>query len=100
MPTDEVRSISARRRAEDALREAQRAATYHLRLEENGGARSPKLRDPVEVNRESTTLATSAFHAVISPLPTSAPDRIRTCDLRFRRPTLYPAELRALAGRG
>jgi hypothetical protein len=26
----------------------------------------------------------------------SAPDRIRTCDLRFRRPTLYPAELRAL----
>ena len=25
-----------------------------------------------------------------------APDRIRTCDLRFRRPTLYPAELRAL----
>ena len=26
---------------------------------------------------------------------TSAPDRIRTCDLRLRRPTLYPAELRA-----
>jgi hypothetical protein len=25
----------------------------------------------------------------------SAPDRIRTCDLRFRRPTLYPTELRA-----
>jgi hypothetical protein len=25
----------------------------------------------------------------------SGPDRIRTCDLRFRRPTLYPAELRA-----
>ena len=25
-----------------------------------------------------------------------APDRIRTCDLRLRRPTLYPAELRAL----
>ena len=28
-------------------------------------------------------------------LKLSAPDRIRTCDLRFRRPTLYPAELRA-----
>ena len=27
------------------------------------------------------------------------PDRIRTCDLRLRRPTLYPAELRALSGR-
>jgi hypothetical protein len=24
-----------------------------------------------------------------------ARDRIRTCDLRLRRPTLYPAELRA-----
>ena len=24
-----------------------------------------------------------------------APDRIRTCGLRLRRPTLYPAELRA-----
>jgi hypothetical protein len=28
----------------------------------------------------------------------NAPDRIRTCDLRFRRPTLYPAELRAPTG--
>lgn len=28
-----------------------------------------------------------------------APDRIRTCDLRLRRPTLYPAELRALTAR-
>jgi hypothetical protein len=26
----------------------------------------------------------------------SAPDRIRTCDLWFRRPALYPTELRAL----
>src|ERR1044072_1686067 len=25
---------------------------------------------------------------------TGAPDRIRTCDLRFRKPSLYPAELR------
>ncbi len=30
----------------------------------------------------------------------SAPDRIRTCGLRFRRPTLYPAELRAPGWRG
>src|SRR5438067_142623 len=29
----------------------------------------------------------------------SAPDRIRTCDLRFRRPTLYPARVRALHAR-
>ncbi len=26
----------------------------------------------------------------------NTPDRTRTCDLRFRKPTLYPAELRAL----
>ena len=30
----------------------------------------------------------------------SAPERIRTSDLRFRRPTLYPAELRALGAIG
>jgi hypothetical protein len=28
--------------------------------------------------------------------PSCAPGRIRTCDLRLRRPTLYPAELQAL----
>jgi hypothetical protein len=28
-------------------------------------------------------------------LITGTPDRIRTCDLWLRRPTLYPAELRA-----
>ena len=26
------------------------------------------------------------------------PDRVRTCDLRFRKASLYPAELRALIG--
>src|ERR1043165_7933600 len=29
-----------------------------------------------------------------------APDRIRTCGLRLRRPPLYPAELRARKGPG
>ena len=32
------------------------------------------------------------------PAESYAPERIRTSDLRFRRPTLYPAELRALEG--
>ena len=32
--------------------------------------------------------------------PGDAPERIRTSDLRFRRPTLYPAELRALGVQG
>ena len=30
----------------------------------------------------------------VSSTPTSDPDRARTCDLRFRKPLLYPAELR------
>ena len=29
-----------------------------------------------------------------------APGRTRTCDPRFRKPVLYPAELRALGGEG
>ena len=37
---------------------------------------------------------------VVTGKTRSGPDRIRTCDLRFRRPTLYPAELRALSARG
>jgi hypothetical protein len=28
-----------------------------------------------------------------------APDRIRTCDQRLRKPLLYPAELRVLEGK-
>ena len=31
-------------------------------------------------------------------IESGTPDRIRTCDLRLRRPTLYPAELRAHTG--
>ena len=42
-------------------------------------------RDP-SVNGETPALAGVSW---------SAPERIRTSDLRFRRPTLYPAELRA-----
>src|SRR3989338_1789628 len=35
-------------------------------------------------------------HSLTYPLlDFSAPDRSRTCDLRFRKPTLYPTELRA-----
>jgi hypothetical protein len=33
----------------------------------------------------------------LSEARTGAPGRIRTCDLGLRRPTLYPAELRARA---
>lgn len=36
---------------------------------------------------------------LLSAGPTNAPDKTRTCDLRFRRPTLYPIELQALLTR-
>jgi hypothetical protein len=36
----------------------------------------------------------------VAGLSCDAPERIRTSDLRFRRPTLYPAELRALGVQG
>src|SRR4051795_157812 len=44
--------------------------------------RDPALAEDVEIRARSSG-------------PGSAPERIRTSDLRFRRPTLYPAELRA-----
>ena len=37
-----------------------------------------------------------SIHTEVIRLLPHAPDRIRTCDLRLRRPTLYPTELRAL----
>ena len=41
-----------------------------------------------------------AFVGTIIPLNDGAPDRIRTCDLRLRRASLYPAELRVRAYTG
>ena len=41
--------------------------------------------------------ARTAEQPAVSGGVPSAPERIRTSDLRFRRPTLYPAELRAQA---
>ena len=46
----------------------------------------PAKRPLAPLNNESPALAGPSYNA---------PDRIRTCDLRFRRPTLYPAELQA-----
>src|SRR5450756_2527415 len=51
--------------------------------------------------RQDGELAGRAEQSVDDPAPTNnvfrsgAPDRVRTCGLRLRRPTLYPAELRA-----
>ncbi len=62
--------------------------------------RTPYNRDgyvrPIDAaaNAETSVQHEGAIPSVVRS-PLYAPDRIRTCDLRFRRPTLYPAELRA-----
>ena len=45
-----------------------------------------------------TDRAATAENRELPGISGNGPDRIRTCDLRFRRPTLYPAELRARGG--
>src|SRR5688500_18138163 len=49
------------------------------------------------VNVSDQELLTTDARGFLSRLcvKSGAPDRIRTCGLRLRRPTLYPAELRA-----
>ena len=53
------------------------------------GSKSELLRTLVA----ASSVETAAF-GVQNSVRNGAPDRIRTCDLRLRRPTLYPAELR------
>ena len=54
----------------------------HGGIHSNGHTRLDALRADVEKGKDRSE-------------GTGAPDRIRTCGLRLRRPTLYPAELRA-----
>lgn len=51
------------------------------------GAKKPLVRDGAD-------FFVGFFYSVMS----GAPDRIRTCDQRLRKPLLYPAELRVLEG--
>ena len=39
------------------------------------------------------------YHYAIQPIPYDTLCKTRTCNLRFRRPVLYPVELRVLHGR-
>ena len=65
------------------------------------GAQSPDFHGKIGNPWEAVTFQPAKNH----PQPTDlkgkigAPGRIRTCDRRFRRPVLYPAELRAHAGK-
>ncbi|MEY4185652.1 MAG: hypothetical protein RIT02_686 [Planctomycetota bacterium] len=53
----------------------------------SNGRRAPPRRSKKSRRRSSEHLR-----------PFNVPGGIRTCDLRFRKPTLYPAELRGLQG--
>ena len=50
-----------------------------------------------DCNRTQTNPNPFGLNDRNSMIPSGTPGRIRTCDLWFRRPTLYPAELRARA---
>src|SRR4026209_2490341 len=60
-----------------------------------GSLRSSAIRSAFAAPALVTRPASIAISARVF---TRAPDRIRTCDLWLRRPTLYPAELRARRG--
>ncbi len=56
-----------------------------------GGGADEVSSDNAPKRLASATLCDEVPHG--ATLDKNAPDRIRTCDLRFRRPPLYPAEL-------
>jgi hypothetical protein len=84
----------------EAKKHFDRAVDEHRRL--NIGVAHP-LRHPPDIGlgdhaRTERVAKIMADYFCEKPLflgISNAPERIRTSDLRFRRPTLYPAELRA-----
>src|SRR4051794_30328136 len=82
--------MSARPRLESGV---DRAATHGAVDAGHRHAGSPELGS-AQALRES---ALPVLDSTRDSLERNAPDRIRTCDLRFRRPTLYPTELLARA---
>ena len=54
-----------------------------------------QARNKLSILGSTTRFASCCNCFVLSSLR-NAPGGIRTCDLRFRKPTLYPTELRAL----
>ena len=70
----------------------------HTRLPHIGSVTNqPKWCNPITRRRVTRQQKPERHHSGEAPQTLGAPDRIRTCDRRIRRPLLYPAELR---GRG
>ena len=70
---------------------------YFLSFVNKKSGRVPNFPTQTQPKREIHLTLTQPRDIHLSGLcpPQSTPDRIRTCDPRFRRPMLYPAELRA-----
>ena len=87
-----------RRRSRARSRRGERAASRRERStrSRNSARWSPVCYPTVRnVVRPALRLARALRSLRVSAIENGAPDRIRTCGLRLRRPTLYPAELRA-----
>ena len=88
---DERRLESVELEDDDAANSARPAATPILKPPPEPVHRRVLLR------RERWSPAATPVPRILSPVPsTSTPHRARTCNLRFRRPMLYPIELGVL----
>ena len=81
----------------ELLGELRRAMSTWRAGEQVGDAKTDAGRRKVEsaLLRDELSARWCARDTTIRRVTCSAPGRIRTCDLWLRRPTLYPAELRA-----
>src|SRR4051794_33839482 len=111
IPDDERRHRPADRGARDGLdKRLELGGPAHERPGHGSSVdrSEPPLRARATARSGRRTVSTSTpgcfttagYHGATRRVSRSAPERIRTSDLRFRRPTLYPAELRALAATG
>src|SRR5207248_2904611 len=90
-----------RRRAIDDLRQERRPCAFDRRrpLRRMRAAAVSRCVECRFARRAETVTYVSGMKCYLclrnGPWVNGAPDRIRTCGLRLRRPSLYPAELRA-----
>jgi hypothetical protein len=75
----------------------QTVSALDLAVERVDVIESAELTDRLLLDAGKTDFLSRETRSRVMAHFSSAPDRIRTCDLRFRRPTLYPTELRARA---
>ena len=83
--------------AEPAKPSAPGAARRHQNPPRSATTRQDGKREGPPAKLPQVVVAVDSYDHLPSPAK-NAPDRIRTCDPRFRKPVLYPTELRAQRG--